>query len=283
MDTFKKNRRRNSSRGFTLIEMIIVIVLLGVISGVLTPFISKAMQAYSASKARADLVSKGRLSMERMSREIRHVVPNSLRILGGGNGIEFVRSRTGGRYVSEFDTFALGFSNPARRFKTGVSRTALYAVGTGLTFVANDLLVVGNTTPALLEAGTTTVVLTSITATTVVDDSTTGGQVLNFPAKTFATGSPGKHFVIADQTVEFGLDGTNLHWYASTGLGEYDDAQDWSSADPMLVNGVNAVTFSYSAGASMSSGVLRIDLELIDGATSETIRLYQEVHMRNTP
>ncbi len=283
MAVFQQNLRRNSSSGFTLIEMITVIVLLGVMSGVLTPFISKAMQAYSASKARADLVSKGRLSMERMSREIRHVVPNSLRILGGGTGIEFVRSRTGGRYVSEFDTFALGFSNPLRRFKTGVSRVELYTVGTGLNFVANDLLVIGNTTPSLLEAGTTTVALTSITPTTLLDDNTVSGQVLNFAAKTFTMGSPGKHFVIADQTIEVGLNGTNLHWYASTGLSEYDNAQDWSSVDPMLVNGVNAVIFSYSAGASMSSGVLRIDLELIDSVTNETIRLYQEVHMRNTP
>ena len=55
--------------GFTLIEMVTVIVLLGIIAGILTPFIAKAMQAYSHSKARASLVDKGRLAMERLTRE----------------------------------------------------------------------------------------------------------------------------------------------------------------------------------------------------------------------
>lgn len=272
---------KKSTQGFTLIEMIIVIVLLGVMSGVLTPFISKAMQAYGASKARADLVSKGRLAMERMAREIRHAVPNSLRVIEAGAGIEFVRSRAGGRYVTELDDFGLEFSDTARRFKKNVAKTELYVLGTNLTFAANDVLVIGNTTPALLEAGTSTVALTGISLTTALADDTIKGQVLAFSSNTFTLESPGKHFVIADQTVEVGLDGTDLRWYTVAGVTQYDNAKDFSSADPLLINGA-AITFTYSSGSPSSSGVLRIEMTITDGATGETIQLYHEVQMRNS-
>ncbi|HFE37226.1 MAG TPA: type II secretion system protein [Gammaproteobacteria bacterium] len=270
--------------GFTLIEMIIVIVLLGVISAILTPFISKAMQAYGASKARSDLVSKGRLAMERMAREIRHVVPNSLSVLNSGEGIEFARSKFGGRYVEEFDVFGSEFSQASLRFKKNVTRSGLYILGTGVNnLLSSDVLVIGNSSSAALLAGTTSVLLTGVNDTTLANDGTTKGQILSFANKQFTVESPGKHFVIADNTIEVGLDGTDLRWYTNAGLGNYDGAQDWSSSDPLLINGVTAVDFSYASGVSQSTGVLRIDMELTDGATGESIRLYREIHMRNTP
>jgi len=95
--------RKTKQTGFTLIEMITVIVLLGIIAGILTPFIAKTMQAYTHSKARAELVAKGRLALERLTREVHQAIPNSLSVLSGGSGIEFARSRAGGRYVERFD------------------------------------------------------------------------------------------------------------------------------------------------------------------------------------
>ena len=135
------------STGFTLIEMVTVIVLLGIIAGILTPFIAKAMQAYTHSKARASLVDKGRLAMERLAREVHQAVPNSLSVLAGGDGIEFVRTRAGGRYVERFDDFGAEFSRINRRFRKNANLSQLYAVGTGLVFAAGDILVIGNTSP----------------------------------------------------------------------------------------------------------------------------------------
>ena len=53
-----------------------------IIAGILTPFIAKAMQAYTHSQARASLVDKGRLAMERLAREVHQAVPNSLHSFG---------------------------------------------------------------------------------------------------------------------------------------------------------------------------------------------------------
>jgi len=282
---------RKKSKGFTLIEMVTVIVLLGIIAGILTPFILKAMQAYMASKSRAQLVGKGRLAIERLSREVRQAVPNSLTVLAGGTGIEFARARAGGRYVERFDNFGSEFSQVPRRFRKNANLTNLYttyavnANGTQLSFFAGDTLVIANTSPAILQAGTSSVALAGIANTTVVADGTTNGQVLSFAGHQFLVESPGKHFSIADQTIEVGLVGNNLRWFTASGLinTNYDGNVDFSATDPVLVDGVTTVTFTYSAGLPQSTGVLRVDLQLADNTGTETIRLYHEIHVRNTP
>jgi len=279
---------QTGQKGFTLIEMITVIVLLGIIAGILTPFIAKAMQAYTHSKARAELVARGRLALERLTREVRQAVPNSLSVLSAGTGIEFARSRAGGRYVERFDDFGTEFSRTSLRFRKNANLTSLYIVGTNLNYVAGDVLVIANTSPANLQAGNTATPVSGITLTTATgpgNDGTANGQILSFTGQQFTVESPGKHFSIADQTVEVGLSGSNLRWFTATGLGtaDYDGAADWSSSDPSLIDGVSAVTFVYAPGTPQSTGVLRVDLQIADAGTGETIRLYREIHVRNTP
>lgn len=279
----------NSKRGFTLVELVTVIVLLGIIAGILTPFIAMAMEAYMASKTRAQLVGKGRLAMERLAREVRQAVPNSLSVLGGGTSIEFARARAGGRYVERFDNFGSEFSRNNYRFRKNANLTNLYTTyaentdGSRLSLLANDVLVIGNTAPAILQAATSAVALTGISNTTLANDGTTNGQILSFAAQQFLVESPGKHFNIVDQSIEVGLSGGSLHWHSATGLTDYNGVVDVSAADPVLVDGVNSVTFTYVPGTPQSTGVLRVDMQLTDSTGSETIRLYHEVHVRNTP
>jgi len=275
--------RHRRPRGFTLVELVTVIVLLGVIAGILTPFIAKAMQAYVASEARAALVAKGRLALERLAREVRLAVPNSLSVTGGGTGIEFLRARAGGRYVAHFDDFGSEFSRTDRRFRKNASLTSLYVAETALSYAAGDLLVIANTSPAALQAGDTVTAITGISVTSVATDGTDNGQILSLAAQQFSVESPGRHFSIADRTIEVGLGGGVLRWLSSAGMADYDGAADWSATDPALVDGVSTVNFTYAPGTPQSTGVLRVDLRLSDATAGESIRLYREIHMRNTP
>lgn len=274
------NRAIRTCRGFTLTEMVLVIVLLGIVGGVLAPFLMESMRAYQQTRQRADLVSRGRLALERLAREVRQAVPNSLVTLSGGQGIEFLRGRSGGRYVDRFDSFGSAFSAITRRFQKNAMRSELYKVGTDLTFQSGDRLVIGNTSPAELLAGTTMATLTGVIATTVAADGTDQGQVMQYAAHRFVNASPGKHVAIADATVEVGLAGAALHWYEGA-VSSYDNGVDWSSADPVLVDGVSSLLFTYAPGNPSATGVLRVELQLVDGG--ESVDLYHEVHVRNTP
>lgn len=59
--------------GFTLIELIIVIVLAGIIAGVITPFIANAVSYWALVSSERDVTFSARLAMNRMVREIRQI------------------------------------------------------------------------------------------------------------------------------------------------------------------------------------------------------------------
>jgi MSHA biogenesis protein MshO len=76
-------RKNNSQKlnkvfGFSLIEMIVVMVVLGVLATGISTFINFGTQIYTDATARDQLVSSARFAIERLNREIRNAVPNSV-------------------------------------------------------------------------------------------------------------------------------------------------------------------------------------------------------------
>lgn len=66
-------KKRHFGRGFTLIELITSIVILGVLAAVSVPMLSNGFRAYEASHASLLTLGKLRYATERMVREIREV------------------------------------------------------------------------------------------------------------------------------------------------------------------------------------------------------------------
>lgn len=81
-----------ATKGFTLIELIVVIVLLGVMSVGISGFMGLTTQIYVNVSDRDELMSSARFVVERLNREIRQAVPNSIRIAedSGTQCIEFI-------------------------------------------------------------------------------------------------------------------------------------------------------------------------------------------------
>ncbi len=65
-----------SLRGFTLIELIVVIVLMGILAVAVAPVLLTGVQAFHTTSASIDTLSKLRYAMVRMVREIREVRRN---------------------------------------------------------------------------------------------------------------------------------------------------------------------------------------------------------------
>src|SRR5574341_583889 len=65
--------RNPQSKGFTLVEIVITIVLIGILSGIAAMIILQGVRAYSDEQSRSDVHYQARLALERMAREIRMI------------------------------------------------------------------------------------------------------------------------------------------------------------------------------------------------------------------
>ncbi len=92
----------NAQAGFTLIELVIVIVVLGIVSISISGIISGSMQAVINVSERENLVREGSYLVERFNRELSSAVPNSVRITGNSSAhcIEFVPMQWNAIYVT---------------------------------------------------------------------------------------------------------------------------------------------------------------------------------------
>lgn len=65
--------RLNRERGFTMVEMIIVIVILGAIFAIGSLMFGRAFESYALTRQAADVDWQGRVALERMVRELREI------------------------------------------------------------------------------------------------------------------------------------------------------------------------------------------------------------------
>jgi len=82
-----------NSKGMTLIEIIVVIVLLGIIGLFTFDFVGKGVETYIIASNQAGLLAEAKLAMERMARDIRDA--KSITLPGQGNSgnlISFTRT-----------------------------------------------------------------------------------------------------------------------------------------------------------------------------------------------
>lgn len=87
-------------RGFTLIEMVITIVIGSIIMLGIAGYIKLGIKGYADSIDRQRVQTEAQFVIEKMSREIRHAVPNSFHEpVGTSNCLEFVPIEYSGFYV----------------------------------------------------------------------------------------------------------------------------------------------------------------------------------------
>jgi len=80
-----------AQHGFTLVELVTVIVILGVLSTSITTFLRFGTQSYTDASDRDALISTARFVVERLNREVRNALPNSIRTIGAsGQCLEFM-------------------------------------------------------------------------------------------------------------------------------------------------------------------------------------------------
>jgi len=82
------------NKGFTLIELVTVIIVLGIVSVGIAGFVRNGFQIYADATERQQILSESRFVVERLNRELRMAIPNSARVISDLNSeiqcLEFV-------------------------------------------------------------------------------------------------------------------------------------------------------------------------------------------------
>jgi prepilin-type N-terminal cleavage/methylation domain-containing protein len=66
--------------GFTLVELVVVMMLAGILSGMVSSFISAPMTSYVTLSQRASLMDKAENALSLVTRDVQQALPNSLRV-----------------------------------------------------------------------------------------------------------------------------------------------------------------------------------------------------------
>lgn len=143
-------RLRARERGFTLVEAIMVIVIIGIIGAIVAVFIRAPIAGYADSVARAETLDEADLALRRMARDIRLALPNSVRVSADGSALELLLTRTGGRYLAAADNATNG--EPPLDFENDANTSFTVVGGLAAPVAAGDFVVVYNLGPGMAPA-----------------------------------------------------------------------------------------------------------------------------------
>jgi MSHA biogenesis protein MshO len=281
------NRSRQQT-GFTLIELVMVIVILGAVGSMASVFMKGPIDAYFASSRRAALTDVADTTVRRMARDIRKALPNSIRLgsitAGVAQCIEFIPTRTGGRYRAQDavpgDGTGLDFAAPDQSFNM-LGRNSDWPVDQRI--VANaaapnlsDRVAVYNLgiPGADAYAGNNTAIISSVVngTETVVNMA---GNTTQFP---LASGGNRFHVIPGNEKiVSYVCSAGKLYRNANYAYSPSCPAP--TSATPVIANGATC-NFSYDP-QDMRNAL--VQLKMAFSSAGETVNIYHEVHVNNTP
>lgn len=275
-----------ASKGFTLVEIIMVIVISGIIGGLVVTIIGRTTSSYHALDRRDKLQSSARYAVERISREIRHSLPNSICTFDGANcnsssnRLYFIRTFDAGRYQDQTGTYPSGVARQALPILPTTATQFDAPSGIGLTLpAANQAVVIYNINSNLIYTAGANHVHPIASIDETVD--TGGGNLISVLQFTnpigFPTHSPTRRFIIIeDRATLFFLQGTDLFRAAANRT-----TPNAPITPRLLLENVQALTFTYNAGQHQRAGLLQIDLTVAENG--ENIHLVHEAHVYNVP
>lgn len=264
--------------GFSLVELVVVIVVTGIIASSIGIFIAGPIQAYVDQARRGGLVDAAQLALLRMDRDLRAALPNSVRVSGGA--IELLQTLDGDRYRSEAPGTAadrLEFTGPDTSFNTlarldaslasGALRLAVYPLGP--TVPGADPY----SSAALSPAGVT------------IGGSVTVGAATEYrvtmPAHRFPQPSPSRRVFLVDGPVTYLCDSRELRRYSGYGVTGAQAVPPTGGTVATIVGDVESCSFSYAAGTAARNAVVALAITL--ESRDERVRLRRQVQVDNSP
>ena len=252
--------------GFTLTELVMVIVIIGILGVGVTRFITATVGGYVDTAQRQQLATAGLLASEKMSRSLRNALPNSIRLNADASCIEYIPILAGTNYT---DLPLAAASNSiaavgAQLSSAVTGQVAVYPVTTA------ELYTPGNTGPITAATGVLPVGSDAVTITLSGNHQ-------------FDTESPTRRLFMVDQPRAFCVEGGQLFQYNGYGFNAATTLPPVGGSRAVLLTELTNATniFNYVPASLVRNAVINFRLLLSVGGDSWETE--QEVHLRNVP
>jgi MSHA biogenesis protein MshO len=287
-------RRTTRQSGFTLIELVVTLVIAAVVVSFVSLFISGAVKGFTDQTRRTRLVDSADSALQRMGRDVRRALPNSVRTTtaGGVAALEMLSTVDGARYrgqppgtaaqILDFDAADASFNvlGPFTQVTKPFSSTSHYLAIYNVGVPGADAYELAN---VITPAGTQIDI--------AVDGAAAGeDRVTLSPAFKFAYGSPTQRVFLLDGPVTYLCDsvtGTLLRYQG------YSIASSQASVDShgellaagatasLMANQIVSCNFTYTPGTAERGGLLALSITV--SSQGESVSLLSQVHVDNVP
>lgn len=273
---FKHAGFKKSSSGFTLIEMIAVIVILSILAAMGGTFVVESTKSYQSSQTRTRLVNIGRQAIERMSRQLRIALPYSVRLTNSNQCIEFMPIASGGSYLGLKNTSNGTYSSYLPDLLNGGAALASLDVS-----------------PHSIDFGTAQFVSVGAMAANEVYgvnpgsraalSSRTATQLTLSSAKIWQRNSLNKRFYLLNNPQAFCVINNELRFYDNQDATAVANPEvNLGSTYSLLADNVTATTpFSLTAGSENRNTIVQINIAFAHKA--ESVSFNHSVMIRNVP
>lgn len=288
--------RRARHQGFSLVELIVVVIIIGLLAVGGGLLVLQPIEAYDAQVRRQQLVDQGELALRQIARDVRRALPNSIRVTAVGTGwaVEMVNTIDGARYRDEVggdftsvddtlefaaadDNFNLlgSFNNLGMGLLTGSERLVIY--NTSVATIYGDAA--ANNNPGIV-----TTAGTAITLSPTAPPSDDPEQRISLaPPFEFAQQSPGQRVFVVDGPTSYICNPATGRITRYTGY-PFSVAQPTppvgGSSDD-VISQLAGCNMSYSAGTLQRGGILTVEINIVD--SGELVSLLHQIHVVNVP
>ncbi len=279
--------------GFSLLELITVVVLLGILASGAGLLITRPIEAYNDQLRRQQLVDQAEMALRQLARDVRRALPNSVRVGGGGTALEMVNTVDGARYRDEAGG-AFTAVNDILDFSSADTDFNLLGQFTHLSaFTADHRIVIYNTAPTDIYVDVTSNnnpgIVTPSSSTLGLSVTGTEHHINISSAFQFSQQSPGQRAFVIDGAISYVCNTTagTITRYDNYGYQQLQITSDVllaalpSVESGRVVSKLTACNITYNAGTARRGGIVTIEITLSDAG--ESISLLHQVHVVNVP
>ncbi|MCE7555349.1 type II secretion system protein J [Aliivibrio fischeri] len=261
------------SLGFTLLEMIISIILLAVVGLSLGAIIQHSMSLYADTTTREELILQGRFVTERMHKEIRDAVPNSVEVNQTTQCIEWLPITN----TAVYEALPLA---PAKSTEIRVLPEHGFSAGDRIVIMPVNAQNLRSTLP------TNGVSRMAEVKRDIDFQPSENAQMIDVAltrSTSFSANSPAHRLYAYKTPVAYCLEGSRLYRYADYPLSRAELSPHELSAGTrqLMAEKIKLATFNVEQASLVRNGLVKMQFVFTDN--NEEVQLDHDILIANTP